>query len=238
MSDFMEFKVESIKDSTVCIRVWYFYDCNRIQNTIDWMFLSMNLASDKIQSLFNEFYFKIQKDEDPEIEDKYLYIVDIQCETLPEVSYKLIKSMKITDIQNLKPSIEYFNGNLEFEEHLKVSPNALYEVTFIENKYAYAFEIGQNWTGPCFDLLNPSWLLSKNEIYLEIEFMESYHKSQKPEFKFREFTIENEKPNFEKSNIDTYEKSTEFIRNKIDQGWKLVYQNHDLNPKNLIFENE
>lgn len=240
MSDFMKFEVESVKDSTVAVRVWFFAESYSIQHTIDWMFLSMSLSSEEIQELFDEFYFELQRAEDPEIEDDYLYCVDIQAETLPEVSSKLIKKMEIKEILNLHPSEDYYSGNTEsFDDHLKISPQALYEVTFVEEKYAQAFEIGLSWTGPCFDLLDPAWVLEKDGKYIEVAFnpyrtLACYVKKfieiiDTSNWYLTDYTKEDLSPT-------TYPEVLAYLEQLQTEGWNLLYCNHVGDPAKLKFK--
>ena len=242
MSDFMKFRIESIKDKTIAVRVWFYSESYRFQNTIDWMFFSLSLCSEELNDLFNEVYFEIQRQQDPDLEPAYYYVVDIEAETLPEVSAKVIQQMEITDIKNQNPSDEYWNGDLPFEQHLEASPNALYLVTFTDKKFTEPLSVGREWTSPCFDLLNATWTIQKEDQILEIEFEDSFHESQTVHCKQWSYPVSGNKYDSERielPTLTTYSQVLEYVKELKQNGWLLINCNHAGNAQLLKFkENE
>lgn len=245
MSDFMDFKIEDVKENIVSVRAWFWSDAYYIQNTNDWLFASLCIDNKKFSVLADEENFKLELIDDPEQEvpdEFYGYTVD---ETAEQLSWRIIKTMHITDVRNLTPPKSFFTGEANLDER----PSALYLVEFHDSKFAQSLEIGFKWSGPYFDLVSPTWLLSKQNEYLEIKLNNVYGRDENgaskitQQLKWFQYTKEGSIPFYDYAsetetiteNITTYNESLLFIDKKIKEGWVFVYCNHCGDKKELEF---
>lgn len=154
MSDFWKHSILEKQANRVVMQVWAIYeDCQYFQYSKDWAARALYCANEDIAQLIVDEENKITLAEYPETPTEYLTgELDLGDWLSLELVDKVVSKISILSMENVPALPDFWTQIYHSDAHLQLLPTAVYEVIFVDKKFADALAVGETWESPCFDI--------------------------------------------------------------------------------------